>query len=196
MRLSPSPHAWLRGMRSSLRADAPSDSVVLLRREPRHRHARLVGQAARQSVAAPNKSPLSAIAPRPLRYHEPMSPRHPRPPRHLLALPGMEPGSRPAHAHEQSRPRGRRASRRPGGLRRRRQSRPRLAFVPRHRARARKSLDNDETLLVQSGRPVGVFRTHEEAPRVLIANANLVGHWSNWEQFRASSGWASPCTAR
>src|ERR1039458_8585743 len=47
------------------------------------------------------------------------------------------------------------------------------------------SLANDETLLVQSGRPVGVFRTHEEAPRVLIANANLVGHWSNWEQFRA-----------
>jgi urocanate hydratase len=47
------------------------------------------------------------------------------------------------------------------------------------------ALGGDETLLVQSGRPVGVFRTHEEAPRVLIANANLVGHWSNWEQFRA-----------
>ena len=47
------------------------------------------------------------------------------------------------------------------------------------------NLSDDETLLVQSGRPVGVFRTHEEAPRVLIANANLVGHWSNWEQFRA-----------
>ena len=46
------------------------------------------------------------------------------------------------------------------------------------------NLGGDETLLVQSGRPVGVFRTHEEAPRVLIANANLVGHWSNWEQFR------------
>ncbi len=46
------------------------------------------------------------------------------------------------------------------------------------------ALGNDETLLVQSGRPVGVFRTHEEAPRVLIANANLVGHWSNWEKFR------------
>jgi len=47
------------------------------------------------------------------------------------------------------------------------------------------NLGGDESLLVQSGRPVGVFRTHEEAPRVLIANANLVGHWSNWEQFRA-----------
>jgi urocanate hydratase len=45
-------------------------------------------------------------------------------------------------------------------------------------------LENDQTLLVQSGKPVGVFRTHEFAPRVLIANANLVGHWSNWEHFR------------
>jgi urocanate hydratase len=46
-----------------------------------------------------------------------------------------------------------------------------------------KSLENDETLLVQSGKPVGIFRTHEYAPRVLIANSNLVGHWSNWEKF-------------
>jgi urocanate hydratase len=45
------------------------------------------------------------------------------------------------------------------------------------------SLENDETLLVQSGKPVGVFRTHEYAPRVLIANANLVGNWSNWDEF-------------
>ena len=44
-------------------------------------------------------------------------------------------------------------------------------------------LDNDETLLVQSGKPVGVFRTHEYAPRVLIANSNLVGAWANWEHF-------------
>ncbi|MGO9123271.1 MAG: urocanate hydratase [Terriglobales bacterium] len=48
---------------------------------------------------------------------------------------------------------------------------------------ALKGLDNDETLLVQSGKPVGVFKTHEYAPRVLIANSNLVGHWSNWEKF-------------
>jgi urocanate hydratase len=48
---------------------------------------------------------------------------------------------------------------------------------------ALKDLAGDETLLVQSGKPVGVFRTHEWAPRVLIANANLVGHWSNWEKF-------------
>jgi urocanate hydratase len=46
-----------------------------------------------------------------------------------------------------------------------------------------RALENDETLLVQSGKPVGVFRTHEHAPRVLIANANLVGHWNNWEKF-------------
>jgi urocanate hydratase len=45
-------------------------------------------------------------------------------------------------------------------------------------------LENDETLLVQSGKPVGVFRTHEEAPRVLIANANLVPRWATWEEFR------------
>jgi urocanate hydratase len=49
--------------------------------------------------------------------------------------------------------------------------------------RALESLENDETLLVQSGKPVGIFRTHPEAPRVLIANANLVGHWSNWDEF-------------
>src|SRR5213593_4454816 len=46
-----------------------------------------------------------------------------------------------------------------------------------------KALANDETLLVQSGKPVGVFKTHDYAPRVLIANSNLVGHWSNWEKF-------------
>ena len=45
-------------------------------------------------------------------------------------------------------------------------------------------LEQDETLLVQSGKPVGVFRTHEWAPRVLIANANLVGRWATWEVFR------------
>jgi len=47
-----------------------------------------------------------------------------------------------------------------------------------------KSLKNDETLLVQSGKPVGIFQTHDYAPRVLIANSHLVPHWSNWEKFR------------
>ncbi len=45
-------------------------------------------------------------------------------------------------------------------------------------------LENDETLLVQSGKPVGVFRTHDEAPRVLIANAHLVPRWATWDEFR------------
>ncbi|TIP83742.1 MAG: urocanate hydratase, partial [Mesorhizobium sp.] len=46
-----------------------------------------------------------------------------------------------------------------------------------------KTLGDDETLLVQSGKPVGVFRTHTDAPRVLIANSNLVPHWATWEKF-------------
>ncbi|MGB8345797.1 MAG: urocanate hydratase, partial [Ktedonobacteraceae bacterium] len=50
--------------------------------------------------------------------------------------------------------------------------------------RSLRTLDNDETLLVQSGKPVGIFRTHPDAPRVLIANSNLVPHWGNWDEFR------------
>src|SRR6202790_1580764 len=46
-----------------------------------------------------------------------------------------------------------------------------------------RALEGDETLLVQSGKPVAVFRTHEYAPRVLLCNSNLVGHWNNWEKF-------------
>src|SRR6186997_275034 len=46
-----------------------------------------------------------------------------------------------------------------------------------------KARGDDETLLVQSGKPVGVFRTHSDAPRVLIANSNLVPHWANWAHF-------------
>ncbi len=46
-----------------------------------------------------------------------------------------------------------------------------------------KTLNDDETLLVQSGKPVGVFRTHKDAPRVLIANSNLVPHWATWDHF-------------
>ncbi|MDQ1408832.1 MAG: urocanate hydratase [Acidobacteriaceae bacterium] len=49
--------------------------------------------------------------------------------------------------------------------------------------RSLKDLAADETLLVQSGKPVAVFRTHEYAPRVLLCNSNLVGHWNNWERF-------------
>src|SRR5712672_3435503 len=50
--------------------------------------------------------------------------------------------------------------------------------------RTLRKLEGDETLLVQSGKPVGVFRTNEWAPRVLIANSNLVGDWANWDEFR------------
>ena len=46
-----------------------------------------------------------------------------------------------------------------------------------------RQLEDDQTLLIQSGKPVGVFRTHADAPRVLIANSNLVPHWANWEHF-------------
>ena len=46
------------------------------------------------------------------------------------------------------------------------------------------TLKDDETMLVQSGKPVGVMRTHEWAPRVLIANSNLVPDWANWDEFR------------
>src|SRR5713101_7538734 len=49
--------------------------------------------------------------------------------------------------------------------------------------RSLRELENNETLLVQSGKAVGIFRTHEEAPRVLIANSNLVGQWSNYPEF-------------
>jgi urocanate hydratase len=51
-----------------------------------------------------------------------------------------------------------------------------------------RSLDDDETLLVQSGKAVGRFRTHLDAPRVLIANSNLVGRWANWDEFRRLEG--------
>ena len=47
-----------------------------------------------------------------------------------------------------------------------------------------KVLDHDETLLVQSGKPVGVFKTHSYSPRVLIANSNLVPEWATWDHFR------------
>ena len=47
-----------------------------------------------------------------------------------------------------------------------------------------RSLNDDETLLIQSGKPVGVFKTHKDAPRVLLANSNLVPHWATWEHFR------------
>ncbi len=60
---------------------------------------------------------------------------------------------------------------------------PQLAGLSHDRATLQR-LEGDETLLVQSGKPVGVFRTHEDAPRVLIANSLLVPEWGDWEHFR------------
>ena len=57
-------------------------------------------------------------------------------------------------------------------------------MLPCDRPEALQNLENDETLLVQSGKPVGVFRTHPDAPRVLISNAMLVPKWATWDEFR------------
>ena len=54
--------------------------------------------------------------------------------------------------------------------------------------RTLRTLGDDETLLVQSGKPVAVFRTHDMAPRVLISNSMLVPHWADWDTFRAARG--------
>ena len=89
-------------------------------------------------------------------------------------LPGLAAGGGAADADEQPRPRGRRATRRPRRLRRHRPGGPLLGRLRRDRRARCATLGDDETLLVQSGKPVGVFRTHEWAPRVLIANSNLV----------------------
>ena len=96
---------------------------------------------------------------------------HPRAARHGAVVQGLAAGSRAAHADEQSRSRCRRAARRSRRLRRHRQGGAQLGRVRRDRRDRCKSLEHDETLLVQSGKPVGVFRTHPDAPRVLIANA-------------------------
>ena len=50
--------------------------------------------------------------------------------------------------------------------------------------KALKDLENDETLLIQSGKPVGILPTHPDAPRVILANSHLVPHWANWPEFR------------
>src|SRR5260370_36499240 len=58
--------------------------------------------------------------------------------------------------------------------------------------RSLKNLENDETLLVQSGKPVGIFKTYPDAPRVLISNAMLVPHWATWDEFRRLEGLGLP----
>jgi urocanate hydratase len=59
-----------------------------------------------------------------------------------------------------------------------------------------KDLNDDDTLLIQSGKPVGVFKTHANAPRVLLANSNLVPKWANWEHFNELDQKGRSCTAR
>src|SRR5690242_4385966 len=54
--------------------------------------------------------------------------------------------------------------------------------------RSLKNLENDETLLIQSGKPVGIFKTYPDAPRVLISNSMLVPHWATWDEFRRLEG--------
>ena len=85
--------------------------------------------------------------------------------------------------HQQSRSGGGGEPRATDRLRRNRPRGPELGHRSTPLCARCESLENDETLLVQSGKPVGIFRTHPEAPRVLIANSNLVGHWSNWDEF-------------
>ena len=92
------------------------------------------------------------------------------------AVPGLAAGGGAAHAREQPRSRGRRAPAGPGRLRRDRQGGAQLGVLRRRSCASSTRLGDDETLLVQSGKPVGVFETHADAPRVLIANSNLVPH--------------------
>ena len=104
--------------------------------------------------------------------------------RHGAELSRLAAGSRPPDAHEQPRSRGRRGSGRARRVRRHRPGGAELGGLRRDRPRAARASADDETLLVQSGKPVGVLRTHEWAPRVLIANSNLVGKWATWDVFR------------
>ena len=98
----------------------------------------------------------------------------PRAARHRALVQGLAAGGRAADADEQPRPRGRRAARRPRRLRRHRAGRRGRGRRSTPSSRALRDARGRRDLLVQSGKPVGVFRTHEWAPRVLIANSNLV----------------------
>ena len=87
------------------------------------------------------------------------------------------------HDAEQPRPRGGRAPAGPGGLRRHRPRGAQLGLLRPDPRLAARSWTTTRRLLIQSGKPVGVFKTHANAPRVLIANSNLVPKWANWEHF-------------
>ena len=115
------------------------------------------------------------------------SPHGPRRPRHRAALPRLGPGSRPADAREQPRPG------------QRREARELIVYGGTGRAARNwecfdsivatlKRLEANETMLVQSGKAVGVFETHEDAPRVLISNSMLVPAWATGDEFRRLEG--------
>ncbi len=110
--------------------------------------------------------------------------RRPRTARLRTHLPRLAAGSRPADAHEQPRPE---VAEHPedlvvyGGTGKAARNREAYEAI----VRTLRTLKDDETLLVQSGKPVGVMRTSEWAPRVLLANSNLVGDWATWEEFRS-----------
>ena len=106
-----------------------------------------------------------------------------RSPRGTSCTPALADGGAAAHAPQQPRSRRRGTSRGARRLRRLRARSPLARGAQGDRPDAAAARD-DETLLVQSGKPVGVFRTHEGAPRVLIANSLLVPRWATWDEFR------------
>ena len=115
--------------------------------------------------------------------HDPQRPipHRRRADRHHAQCQELADRSTAAHADEQPAPGRGRAPAGTGGVRRHRPRRATESFDAI--VETLKRLDDDQTLLVQSGKPVGVFRTHADAPRVLIANSNLVPRWSNWDHF-------------
>ena len=135
-----------------------------------HRGARRGDRARPTSPPASAGSRTTAIAPA---AHRRASGARAARRAHLVQ--GVAAGGRPAHADEQPRSRRRRASRRSGRVRRHGPGRAELGVRSTPSCASLRALDNDETLLVQSGKPVAVFRTHRDAPRVLIANSQPRG---------------------
>ncbi len=148
---------------------------------------------------APFSAASKRLLPRSQRPPDDQSPpQHPRRARrhgHRSQRQELADRSAAAHADEQSRPRRRGEPARARRLRRHRPRRAHLDDFDRIAATLR-TLNEDETLLVQSGKPVGVFRTHKDAPRVLNANSNLVPHWATWDHFNELDKRGLACTAR
>ena len=124
---------------------------------------------------------LSDLSP----VHQQAQPRPVRSPRPVqtLQLPQLAHRGRLPHAAEQPRPRSGREPRQRWWSTAASARRPATGPVSTPSSQSLRDAGRDETLLVQSGKPVGVFRTHADAPRVLIANSNLVPKWATWEHF-------------